>query len=66
MPGNDSVRGLFKWFLMCRRVAGTQGLYFHNEDTHRTTPGQAVTAIVSATIDAATRTFSRLVSRDSR
>ena len=47
-------------------VAGTQGLYFHNEDTHRTTPGQAVTAIVSATIDAATRTFSRLVSRDSR
>lgn len=46
--------------------AGAHGLYFHNEETDRTTPGQAVTVIVSATIDGSTRIFSRLVSRDSR
>ncbi len=43
---------------------GTTGSYKHDEPTSRTTKGEAVLAVVSATIDGETRTFSALLFRD--
>ena len=44
---------------------GTTGSYKHDETSNRTTAGEAVLVIVSATIDASTRTFAKVASRDS-
>jgi hypothetical protein len=43
---------------------GSTGSYKYDEATDRVTPGEAVLAVASATIDGGTRTFSRLISRD--
>ena len=44
---------------------GTTGAYKYDEDTNRLTLGEAALVIVTATIDTATRTWSRVVGRDS-
>jgi hypothetical protein len=44
---------------------GSTGSYKYDEASGRVTPGEAVLVVVTAAIDAATRSFSRLISRDS-
>lgn len=44
---------------------GSGGAYKYDEATNRLTAGEAAEAIVTATIDGATRTFSAMVGRDS-
>jgi hypothetical protein len=44
---------------------GSTGSYKHDETANRITAGQAVLVVVGATIDAASRSFSRVISRDS-
>ncbi len=44
---------------------GSTGSYKYDEDTDRLTAGEAALVVVSATIDASGRTFSRIVTRDS-
>lgn len=43
---------------------GATGSFAHNAEEDRIEPGEAVLVIVSATIDGATRSFAKLVSRD--
>jgi hypothetical protein len=40
------------------------GIVVHDSETDRMKPGEALVVIVSASIDSATRTFSKVVSRD--
>jgi hypothetical protein len=44
---------------------GATGSYKYDDGSNRTTAGEAVLVIASATIDAATRSFARVASRDS-
>lgn len=44
---------------------GSTGSYKYDETTNRVTLGEAVLAIASATIDGSTRSFTRLIGRDS-
>lgn len=44
---------------------GSTGAYKYDEGTNRTTAGESYEVVVAATIDGSSRTFSRLVGRDS-